>query len=170
MEPSTSSHRAPGRVFLCSTSMTPTWLPPSPGRSCSLPQAPTACAAQPTTLSSSLWSILSSAANSQQNPEQAVSRTSLFKAILQNICVICKHHVFLQQHQGGPKVEKVFFTTAIPVGGNAGKSSVECHSMHNSAQNWDIAYQHDRNQWVCLFIYANGHVLFYFRVFSFFLV
>uniref|UniRef100_A0A8C6TJG9 Metal regulatory transcription factor 1 n=1 Tax=Neogobius melanostomus TaxID=47308 RepID=A0A8C6TJG9_9GOBI len=41
--------------------------------------------------------ILSSAANSQQNPEQA-------------------------QHQGGPKVEKVFFTTAIPVGGNAGSS------------------------------------------------
>lgn len=41
--------------------------------------------------------ILSSAANSQQNPEQA-------------------------QHKGGPKVEKVFFTTAIPVGGNAGSS------------------------------------------------
>ncbi|XP_061530144.1 metal regulatory transcription factor 1 [Phycodurus eques] len=40
--------------------------------------------------------ILSSAANSQQNPEQA--------------------------SQGGPKVEKVFFTTAIPVGGNAGSS------------------------------------------------
>ncbi|KAM9724065.1 metal regulatory transcription factor 1 isoform 1-T1 [Menidia menidia] len=39
--------------------------------------------------------ILSSAANSQQNPEQA-------------------------PHQGAPKVEKVFFTTAIPVGGNAG--------------------------------------------------
>ncbi|XP_015230783.1 PREDICTED: metal regulatory transcription factor 1 [Cyprinodon variegatus] len=41
--------------------------------------------------------ILSSAANSQQNPEQA-------------------------SHQGAPKVEKVFFTTAIPVGGNAGNS------------------------------------------------
>ncbi|PWA20640.1 hypothetical protein CCH79_00011509, partial [Gambusia affinis] len=41
--------------------------------------------------------ILSSAANSQQNPEQA----SL---------------------PGAPKVEKVFFTTAIPVGGNAGNS------------------------------------------------
>lgn len=41
--------------------------------------------------------ILSSAANSQQNPEQA-------------------------PHQGAPKVEKVFFTTAIPVGGNAGSS------------------------------------------------
>ncbi|XP_061573235.1 metal regulatory transcription factor 1 [Cololabis saira] len=41
--------------------------------------------------------ILSSAANSQQNPEQA-------------------------PHQGAPKVEKVFFTTAIPVGGNAGNS------------------------------------------------
>lgn len=26
-----------------------------------------------------------------------------------------------QAHQGGPKVEKVFFTTAIPVGANAGK-------------------------------------------------
>ncbi|KAM4600795.1 metal regulatory transcription factor 1 [Polymixia lowei] len=41
--------------------------------------------------------ILSSAANSQQNPEQTT-------------------------HQGAPKVEKVFFTTAIPVGGNAGNS------------------------------------------------
>ncbi|XP_029359353.1 metal regulatory transcription factor 1 isoform X2 [Echeneis naucrates] len=41
--------------------------------------------------------ILSSAASSQQNPEQAA-------------------------HQGAPKVEKVFFTTAIPVGGNAGNS------------------------------------------------
>ncbi|XP_018554070.1 metal regulatory transcription factor 1 isoform X1 [Lates calcarifer] len=41
--------------------------------------------------------ILSSAASSQQNPEQA-------------------------SHQGAPKVEKVFFTTAIPVGGNAGNS------------------------------------------------
>ncbi|XP_032374830.1 metal regulatory transcription factor 1 isoform X2 [Etheostoma spectabile] len=41
--------------------------------------------------------ILSSAANSQQNPEQT-------------------------PHQGAPKVEKVFFTTAIPVGGNAGSS------------------------------------------------
>ncbi|XP_029957865.1 metal regulatory transcription factor 1 [Salarias fasciatus] len=41
--------------------------------------------------------ILSSAANSQQNPEQA-------------------------PHQGAPKVEKVFFTTAIPVGANAGNS------------------------------------------------
>ncbi|XP_077430878.1 metal regulatory transcription factor 1 [Vanacampus margaritifer] len=40
--------------------------------------------------------ILSSAANSQQNPEQA--------------------------SQGGAKVEKVFFTTAIPVGGSAGSS------------------------------------------------
>ncbi|XP_034730719.1 metal regulatory transcription factor 1 isoform X2 [Etheostoma cragini] len=41
--------------------------------------------------------ILSSAANSQQNPEQT-------------------------PHQGSSKVEKVFFTTAIPVGGNAGSS------------------------------------------------
>ncbi|XP_060906162.1 metal regulatory transcription factor 1 [Labrus mixtus] len=41
--------------------------------------------------------ILSSAASSQQNPEQAA-------------------------HQGAPKVEKVFFTTAIPVGGNVGNS------------------------------------------------
>ena len=30
-------------------------------------------------------------------------------------------YVCTQQHQGAPKVEKVFFTTAIPVGGNAGK-------------------------------------------------
>lgn len=41
--------------------------------------------------------ILSSAAHSQQNPEQPPL-------------------------QGAPKVEKVFFTTAIPVGGNAGNS------------------------------------------------
>ncbi|KAM8869938.1 metal regulatory transcription factor 1 isoform 2-T2 [Spinachia spinachia] len=41
--------------------------------------------------------ILSSAASSQQNLEQA-------------------------SHQGNPKVEKLFFTTAIPVGGNAGSS------------------------------------------------
>ncbi|XP_021451265.1 metal regulatory transcription factor 1 [Oncorhynchus mykiss] len=40
--------------------------------------------------------ILNTAANSQQNPEQAP--------------------------HGGPKVEKVFFTTAIPVGGNLGNS------------------------------------------------
>ncbi|XP_029694036.1 metal regulatory transcription factor 1 isoform X4 [Takifugu rubripes] len=40
--------------------------------------------------------ILSTAANSQQNAEQA--------------------------QQGAPKVEKVFFTTAIPMGGNAGNS------------------------------------------------
>ncbi|XP_058503144.1 metal regulatory transcription factor 1 isoform X1 [Solea solea] len=41
--------------------------------------------------------ILSSAASSQQNPEQT-------------------------SHQGAPKVEKVFFTTAIPVGGSTGNS------------------------------------------------
>ncbi|XP_038850120.1 metal regulatory transcription factor 1-like isoform X1 [Salvelinus namaycush] len=40
--------------------------------------------------------ILNTAANNQQNPEQAA--------------------------HGGPKVEKVFFTTAIPVGGNSGNS------------------------------------------------
>uniref|UniRef100_A0A4W5LJI1 Metal regulatory transcription factor 1 n=1 Tax=Hucho hucho TaxID=62062 RepID=A0A4W5LJI1_9TELE len=40
--------------------------------------------------------ILNTAANNQQNPEQAP--------------------------HGGPKVEKVFFTTAIPVGGNSGNS------------------------------------------------
>ncbi|XP_077455499.1 metal regulatory transcription factor 1 [Stigmatopora argus] len=65
--------------------------------------APIALAPTPNLLQPSLvmsdqnlqW-ILSSAANSQQNPEQA--------------------------SQSGPKVEKVFFTTAIPVGGNAGSS------------------------------------------------
>ncbi|KAJ7985246.1 hypothetical protein DPEC_G00350090 [Dallia pectoralis] len=41
--------------------------------------------------------ILNTAANRQQNPDQA-------------------------SHAGGPKVEKVFFTTAIPVGGNSGSS------------------------------------------------
>ncbi|XP_053183921.1 metal regulatory transcription factor 1 [Scomber japonicus] len=61
--------------------------------------APTQNLLQPSLVMSdqNLQWILSSAANSQQNPEQA-------------------------QHQGAPKVEKVFFTTAIPVGGNAGNS------------------------------------------------
>ncbi|XP_077383598.1 metal regulatory transcription factor 1 [Festucalex cinctus] len=60
--------------------------------------APTQNLLQPSLVMSdqNLQWILSSAANSQQNPEQA--------------------------SQGGPKVEKVFFTTAIPVGGNAGNS------------------------------------------------
>ncbi|XP_061770974.1 metal regulatory transcription factor 1 isoform X2 [Nerophis ophidion] len=60
--------------------------------------APTPSLLQPSLVMSdqNLQWILSSAANSQQNPEQS--------------------------HQGGPKVEKVFFTTAIPVGGNAGSS------------------------------------------------
>lgn len=61
--------------------------------------APTQNLLQPSLVMSdqNLQWILSSAANSQQNPEQAA-------------------------HQGAPKVEKVFFTTAIPVGGNAGNS------------------------------------------------
>ncbi|XP_041799058.1 metal regulatory transcription factor 1 isoform X2 [Chelmon rostratus] len=61
--------------------------------------APTQNLLQPSLVMSdqNLQWILSSAANSQQNPEQA-------------------------SHQGAPKVEKVFFTTAIPVGGNAGNS------------------------------------------------
>ncbi|KAM7383158.1 hypothetical protein PAMP_002837 [Pampus punctatissimus] len=61
--------------------------------------APTQNLLQPSLVMSdqNLQWILSSAANSQQNPEQA-------------------------PHQGAPKVEKVFFTTAIPVGGNAGNS------------------------------------------------
>lgn len=61
--------------------------------------APTQNLLQPSLVMSdqNLQWILSSAANSQQNPEQA-------------------------QQQGGPKVEKVFFTTAIPVGANAGSS------------------------------------------------
>lgn len=61
--------------------------------------APTQNLLQPSLVMSdqNLQWILSSAANSQQNPEQA-------------------------QNPGGPKVEKVFFTTAIPVGGNAGSS------------------------------------------------
>ncbi|XP_039973138.1 metal regulatory transcription factor 1 [Xiphias gladius] len=61
--------------------------------------APTQNLLQPSLVMSdqNLQWILSSAASSQQNPEQA-------------------------SHQGAPKVEKVFFTTAIPVGGNAGNS------------------------------------------------
>ncbi|XP_069559940.1 metal regulatory transcription factor 1 isoform X2 [Brachyistius frenatus] len=77
---------------------------PAPNSGPSLATAPATITIAPTQNLPSLvmsdqnlqW-ILSSAANSQQNPEQA-------------------------QHQGGPKVEKVFFTTAIPVGGNAGNS------------------------------------------------
>ncbi|XP_029306711.1 metal regulatory transcription factor 1 [Cottoperca gobio] len=61
--------------------------------------APTPNLLQPSLVMSdqNLQWILSSAANSQQNPDQAT-------------------------HPGAPKVEKVFFTTAIPVGGNAGSS------------------------------------------------
>nr|XP_046254963.1 metal regulatory transcription factor 1 isoform X2 [Scatophagus argus] len=61
--------------------------------------APTQNLLQPSLVMSdqNLQWILSSAANSQPNPEQA-------------------------PHQGAPKVEKVFFTTAIPVGGNPGNS------------------------------------------------
>ncbi|KAM9309557.1 metal regulatory transcription factor 1 isoform 2-T2 [Pholidichthys leucotaenia] len=61
--------------------------------------APTQNLLQPSLVMSdqNLQWILSSAANAQQNAEQA-------------------------PHQGGPKVEKVFFTTAIPVGGNPGNS------------------------------------------------
>lgn len=71
-------------------------LPPAPA---TITIAPTQNLLQPSLVMSdqNLQWILSSAANSQQNPEQA-------------------------QHQGAPKVEKVFFTTAIPVGGNAGNS------------------------------------------------
>lgn len=84
--------------------------------------------------------ILSSAAHSQQNPEQAVSHAFshyfLFLLLLPNLQVhscmkgnslfwhqsvtVFFLNVYSQQ-QGAPKVEKVFFTTAIPVGGNAGK-------------------------------------------------
>ncbi|XP_068426772.1 metal regulatory transcription factor 1-like [Clinocottus analis] len=61
--------------------------------------APTPNLLQPSLVMSdqNLQWILSSAANSQQNQDQA-------------------------SHKGAPKVEKVFFTTAIPVGGNAGSS------------------------------------------------
>uniref|UniRef100_A0A671WT45 Metal regulatory transcription factor 1 n=1 Tax=Sparus aurata TaxID=8175 RepID=A0A671WT45_SPAAU len=69
-------------------------LPPTPA---TITIAPTQNLLQPSLVMSdqNLQWILSSAANSQQNPEQAVR---------------------------GPKVEKVFFTTAIPVGANAGNS------------------------------------------------
>ncbi|KAF7647307.1 hypothetical protein LDENG_00174360, partial [Lucifuga dentata] len=61
--------------------------------------APTQNLLQPSLVMSdqNLQWLLSSATNSQQNAEQA-------------------------PHQGAPKVEKVFFTTAIPVGGNAGSN------------------------------------------------
>ncbi|XP_068591981.1 metal regulatory transcription factor 1 [Cebidichthys violaceus] len=75
---------------------------PSPGlatTSATITIAPTPNLLQPSLVMSdqNLQWILSSAANSQQNPDQT-------------------------SHQGTPKVEKVFFTTAIPVGGNAGSS------------------------------------------------
>ncbi|XP_019948810.2 metal regulatory transcription factor 1 [Paralichthys olivaceus] len=71
-------------------------LPPAPA---TITIAPTQNLLQPSLVMSdqNLQWILSSAANSQQNPEQA-------------------------SQKGAPKVEKVFFTTAIPVGGNAGNS------------------------------------------------
>lgn len=71
-------------------------LPPAPA---TITIAPTQNLLQPSLVMSdqNLQWILSSAANSQQNPEQA-------------------------PHQGAPKVEKVFFTTAIPVGSNTGNS------------------------------------------------
>uniref|UniRef100_A0AAQ4P5I4 Metal regulatory transcription factor 1 n=1 Tax=Gasterosteus aculeatus aculeatus TaxID=481459 RepID=A0AAQ4P5I4_GASAC len=73
---------------------------PGPGTTpATLTIAPTANLLQPSLVMSdqNLQWILSSAASSQQNPEQV-------------------------SHQGNPKVEKLFFTTAIPVGGNAGSS------------------------------------------------
>ncbi|KAK5861922.1 hypothetical protein PBY51_017360 [Eleginops maclovinus] len=73
-----------------------TGLAPAPA---TITIGPTSNLLQPSLVMSdqNLQWILSSAANSQQNPDQAT-------------------------HQGAPKVEKVFFTTAIPVGGNAGNS------------------------------------------------
>ncbi|XP_072316074.1 metal regulatory transcription factor 1 isoform X2 [Eucyclogobius newberryi] len=81
------------------TNPAPISAPPAPSSQGAITIAPTQNLLQPSLVMSdqNLQWILSSAANSQQNPEQA-------------------------QHQGGPKVEKVFFTTAIPVGGNAGSS------------------------------------------------
>lgn len=40
-------------------------------------------------------------------------------------------HICSQSHQGNPKVEKLFFTTAIPVGGNAGES-MSCELLYFS--------------------------------------
>lgn len=75
--------------------------------------------------------ILSTAAHSQQNPEQAVSNAptcvpttrSDVKGYFLFIASICRCLCcnVCSQQQGAPKVEKVFFTTAIPMGGNAGK-------------------------------------------------
>lgn len=69
--------------------------------------------------------ILSAAASNQHNAEQAVSNAFLHRKfynvkgyllfIEPNCRLVCS------QQQGAPKVEKVFFTTAIPMGGNAGK-------------------------------------------------
>ncbi|XP_056142198.1 metal regulatory transcription factor 1 [Lampris incognitus] len=75
---------------------------PGPGlasTSATITIAPTQNLLQPSLVMSdqNLQWILSSAANSQQNAEQAT-------------------------HHGAPKVEKVFFTTAIPVGGNPGNT------------------------------------------------
>ncbi|XP_028984357.1 metal regulatory transcription factor 1 [Betta splendens] len=83
-------------VTLANTPIPNSGLAPTPA---TITIAPTQNLLQPSLVMSDQnfqW-ILSSAANSQQNPEQA-------------------------PHQGAPKVEKVFFTTAIPVGGNSGNS------------------------------------------------
>ncbi|XP_024917219.1 metal regulatory transcription factor 1 [Cynoglossus semilaevis] len=84
----------------------PTGLPPPPPPPISAPQSPPAASALTTTAPGSsaaassvvtLRWIRSGAASSQQNQEQSSQR-------------------------GAPKVEKVFFTTAIPVGGSTGNS------------------------------------------------
>ncbi|KAL0984738.1 hypothetical protein UPYG_G00146070 [Umbra pygmaea] len=72
---------------------------PAPSASITITPSHTQSLLQPGIVMSdhNLQWILNTAANSQQNPDQA-------------------------SHAGGPKVEKVFFTTAIPVGGNSGSS------------------------------------------------
>ncbi|KAI9999987.1 hypothetical protein NQD34_011830 [Periophthalmus magnuspinnatus] len=95
----TSSSTTLAQPVPLATNPTPVSSSPVASTQAAITIAPTQNLLQPSLVMSdqNLQWILSSAANSQQNPEQA-------------------------QHQGGPKVEKVFFTTAIPVGGHAGDS------------------------------------------------
>uniref|UniRef100_A0A3B3ZK00 Metal regulatory transcription factor 1 n=1 Tax=Periophthalmus magnuspinnatus TaxID=409849 RepID=A0A3B3ZK00_9GOBI len=93
----TSSSTTLAQPVPLATNPTPVSSSPVASTQAAITIAPTQNLLQPSLVMSdqNLQWILSSAANSQQNPEQAVR---------------------------GPKVEKVFFTTAIPVGGHAGSS------------------------------------------------
>lgn len=98
VEASTTETLPAHTVPLAPTNHSPNLAPaPSPAQA-TITITPSQSLLQPSLVMSdqNLQWILSSAANSQQNPDQA--------------------------SHGGTKVEKVFFTTAIPVGGNPGNA------------------------------------------------